>query len=133
MSALSTAELDRLLPPDLQAELAVSIASSPDGGPRDSLSLACLRLDGEPGDAPLWYRVLETRRMDDLPDVSLSADNGKVYLERGAWLGVVDAWSGRALGEWTVPGLDEKIDWMVVDGAGLLAEETRVSIFELPA
>ncbi len=30
-------------------------------------------------------------------------------------------------------GLAERLGWRVVDGAGLLAEETRVSLFELPA
>ena len=35
-------------------------------------------------------------------------------------------------GELTVPGLDEYVAWKVSNGAGLLAEETRVSIFEVP-
>jgi hypothetical protein len=33
----------------------------------------------------------------------------------------------------TLPGLDERIAWQVSQGAGLLAEETRASVFELPA
>ena len=77
--------------------------------------------------------MLDTRAVDELPEVSISADSGKLYIERGAHLEVVDALTGRALGEWTVPGLDEQIAWSVVQGAGLLAEETRVSLFELPA
>jgi hypothetical protein len=60
-------------------------------------------------------------------------DNEKLYLERGTHLQAIDGLSGRALGEWAVPGLDERLDWRVVDGAGLLAEETRLSVFELPA
>jgi hypothetical protein len=32
-----------------------------------------------------------------------------------------------------VPGLDESVSFLVSDGAGLLAEETRVSMFEFPA
>ena len=71
--------------------------------------------------------------MDDLPDVSITGDSGKLYVERRALLAAVDAVTGRPLGDWTVPGLDEKVAWPVVDGAGLLAEETRVSVFELPA
>lgn len=130
---LLTGELDRILPADRLGELALQIEGVATGSARDTLSLVALRVDGEAGDAPLWFRVLDTRKVDDLPDVSLQADSGKLYLERGAYLEVVDAWTGRALGEWTVPGLDEKVDWRVVDGAGLLAEETRVSVFELPA
>jgi hypothetical protein len=37
------------------------------------------------------------------------------------------------LGELTLPGLDERVAWKVSQGAGLLAEETRASVFELPA
>lgn len=44
-----------------------------------------------------------------------------------------DALTGRMLGDWAVPGLDERVGWTVAQGAGLLAEETRVSLFELPA
>jgi len=46
---------------------------------------------------------------------------------------VRDLVSGRLLGEWTVPGLDEQVAWQVSSGAGLLAEENRISVFELPA
>ena len=46
---------------------------------------------------------------------------------------VRDALTGRPLGEWAVPGLDERVGWQVSQGALLLAEEERVSIFELPA
>ena len=128
-----TAELDRVLPRARHAELAKAIASSPERGVRDRLSLLSARVDSEPGNDPLWFRVLSTRKVEDLPEVSLQADSGKLYLERSALLEVVDALTGRELGEWTVPGLDEKVDWRVVAGAGLLAEETRVSVFELPA
>ena len=92
-----------------------------------------LRADGRQGDRPLWLKILETANLDERPPASISADSGKLYLERGAYLGALDALTGRALGEWTVPGLDEQIAWCVVDGAGLLAEETRISVFELPA
>ena len=118
---------------DRLGELALRIEEIGSGGTRDTLSLVTLRADGESGDPPLWFRVLDTRKVDELPEVSLQGDSGKLYLERGAFLEVVDAWTGRELGEWTVPGLDEKIAWQVMDGAGLLAEETRVSVFELPA
>ena len=48
-------------------------------------------------------------------------------------LEVRDLLSGRTLGEWTVPGLDEQVCWSVGSGAGLLAEEHRLTIYELPA
>jgi hypothetical protein len=128
-----TSDLERVLPPEHIGPFTSSIATHEDGGARDTLSLLALRVDSQPGDDPLWYRILETRKIDDLPEVSISADSGKLYLERSAFLHAADAVTGRALGEWTVPGLDEQIGWSVVQGAGLLAEETRVSMFELPA
>jgi hypothetical protein len=128
-----TCDLDRVLPPEALAEFTLELARHPDQGPRDNLSLLALRVDARPGDMPLWYEILETRQVDELPEVSISADSGKVYVERGALLEARDALTGRALGEWTIPGLDDQIAWQVVDGAGLLAEETRVSVFELPA
>lgn len=130
---LVTADLESLLPDDDRMEFITQLAQHPDEGPRDTLSLVALRGNGGPGESPLWYRILETKPVDDLPDVSITADSGKLYVERRALLAAVDAMTGRPLGDWTVPGLDEKIAWTVVDGAGLLAEETRVSVFELPA
>ncbi|MDA1267382.1 MAG: PQQ-binding-like beta-propeller repeat protein [Planctomycetota bacterium] len=130
---LLAAELEGILPSHRQGELASAIALHAGGGTRDTLSLVGLRIDGRSGDDPLWFQVLETRAVDELPEVSVSGDSGKLYLEQGAWLEARDMTTGRPLGQWTVPGLDEKIDWRVVTGAGLLAEETRVSIFELPA
>ena len=80
----------------------------------------------------LWREVLADES-DELPDVHVSLDSGKLYLARGAMLEVRDGLSGRMLGELTLPGLDERIAWKVSQGAGLLAEETRASVFELPA
>lgn len=83
---------------------------------------------------PLWFDIFESPDdADDLPEVSIGSDNGKLYVIRNAFLEVRDALTGRALGEWTVPGLDERVAWKVCQGAGVLAEETRVSVFELPA
>ena len=128
-----TSDLERALPAESTPELLSMLANHPGGGPRDTLSLLCLRARSEPGDLPLWFKVLETQSIDSVPDVSISSDSGKLYVERLAFLEALDATTGRPLGEWTVPGLDEQVDWCVVDGAGLLAEETRVSVFELPA
>ncbi|MEL6430536.1 MAG: PQQ-binding-like beta-propeller repeat protein [Planctomycetota bacterium] len=128
-----TSELEFLLGDGDRMDFMLQLASHPDEGPRDTLSIAALRPDEGAGAPPLWYRILETKPVDELPDVSLTGDSGKFYVERRALLAAVDAMTGRPLGDWTVPGLDEKIAWTVVDGAGLLAEETRVSVFELPA
>lgn len=127
-----TCDLERVLPRERLGELRAEIARH-EGGPRDTLSLIGVRVDGQPGDDPLWYKVLDTRKVDDPPDVSISADSGKLYVEHGAYLDALDALTGRKLGDWTVPGLDDQVAWLVVNGAGLLAEETRVSMFELPA
>ena len=128
-----TCDLARSLSPEAQESLEMELAEHLGGGLSDTLSLLALRIDGELGDDASWHRVLETRELDELPEASILMDNEKLYLERGAHLQAIDGWSGRALGEWAVPGLDERVDWRVVDGAGLLAEETRVSVFELPA
>lgn len=128
-----TSDLERVLPAESTPALLREVANHAGGGSRDTLSLVGLRLDAEPGDLPLWFKVLETEPVDSVPDVSISADSGKLYVERLAYLEAVDAVSGRRLGDWTVPGLDEQVAWGVVDGAGVLAEETRVSVFELPA
>ena len=53
-------------------------------------------------------------------------------IARGALLEVRDGLSGRTLGDLTLPGLDERVAWKVSQGAGLLAEETRATVFELP-
>ncbi len=81
----------------------------------------------------LWSQDLSDESPDDLPDVNISLDSGKLYVARGALLEVRDGLSGRGLGEMTLPGLDERVAWSVSQGAGLLAEETRASVFELPA
>jgi len=127
-----TCGLSYALPDERLEKLHGELAAN-GGGERDTLSLIALPVDGEPRTDPHWFRVLDTRPMDELPEASIQADSGKLYLERGALLEAVDALTGRALGNWTVPGLDERLSWCVVDGAGLLAEETRVSLFELPA
>jgi hypothetical protein len=81
----------------------------------------------------LWYELLDQSASEEFPEVSITADSGKLYVVRGALLEVRDGLTGRALDEWAVPGLDDRVGWSVAHGAGLLAEETRVSIFELPA
>ncbi|MEQ1892062.1 MAG: hypothetical protein ABL998_05925 [Planctomycetota bacterium] len=85
----------------------------------------------ESGPYSLWNEVLGDEN-DELPDVSISFDSGKLYVARGAMLEVRDGLSGRALGDLTLPGLDERVAWRVAQGAGLLAEETRATVFELP-
>jgi hypothetical protein len=97
------------------------------------LALVALDPGAQAGDAPLWFEAIDVPADEDFPEVSISADSGKLYIVRGALLEVRDALTGRPLGDWAVPGLDERVSWMVCQGAGLLAEETRVSVFELPA
>jgi len=128
-----TEQIESVIGSDRMGEYALALGSHPGGGNRDTLSMLALREDGSSDGSPLWFRILETVPVGDIPEVSVSADNGKLYVVRGALLEALDALSGRPLGDWTVPGLDMKIGWTVVAGAGLLAEETRVSLFELPA
>ncbi len=102
-------------------------------GSREELTLAAFSTAGEGEARPLWRRVVANESLDELPDVSISLDSSKLYVTRGAILEVWDGLSGRSLGELTLPGLDERIAWTVEQGAALLAEETRASVFELPA
>lgn len=132
--ALLTADLQRALPPELMTQFITELAlRDEDGALLDTLSLLALSASAEPGEAPLWYEILSTQPSDEVPEVGVTADSGKLYLTRGAMLEVRDILTGRMLGDWTVPGLDERIACQVADGAGLLAEEHRVSVFELPA
>jgi len=108
---------------------------APDARRRPS-EVANLRLEAyrtQGGEAhPLWRAHISHDSPADLPDVSISLDSGKLYIARGALLEVCDGLTGRGLGELTLPGLDERIAWKISQGAGLLAEETRASVFELP-
>jgi hypothetical protein len=96
-------------------------------------SLFAMEPGSADGDAPLWFERIKVADADEVGEIAVSADSGKLYVVRGALLEVRDALTGRLLGDWAVPGLDERVGWMVAEGAGLLAEETRVSVFELPA
>ena len=131
---LLTNDLLQVLGPDQAGQFLGELSMlSEDDVLTDTLSLLALpggHTDGEPA---LWWKVLSTEAVEDIPEVSISADSGKLYVVRGAMLEVCDILSGRTLGEWTVPGLDEQVCWSVASGAGLLAEEHRLTIYELPA
>ena len=77
--AIVTCELEFLLDQDSRMNFMLQLASHEDQGPRDTLSIAALRADGAAGEEPLWYRILETRPVDDLPEVSVTADSSKFY------------------------------------------------------
>jgi hypothetical protein len=123
-----TSDLEAALPREILLE---RLLESSD----DEVPAALLALDpgGKVGDAPLWFEAVDVPSEDEFPEIAISADSGKVYVVHGALLEVRDALTGRTLGDWAIPGLDERVGWLVSQGAGLLAEETRVSVFELPA
>jgi hypothetical protein len=132
---LLTSDVAAHLPNDLAGQLLVELSEQENAyGDMavDSLTLLGFQL-GKGRATAVWYQVLSTGPERDLPDVSISADCGKLYVVNGALVEVRDNLSGRALGDWTIPGLDEQVAWQVSHGAGLLAEEHRVSVFELPA
>lgn len=134
-AAILTRDLARVLPGEAAGKLMIDLAMrDPEG---DSLLDTCslLAFSAEDGIAvaPLWFEALSTVPLDDAPEFGIASDAGKLYLVRGAHLEVRDLCTGRRLGDWTVPGLDERVDWTVRDGACVLAEERRISIFELPA
>jgi hypothetical protein len=127
-----TSDLEAALPREILLERLLE--SRDDLEPSaDRLALLALDPTGSEGDAPLWFDSIDVSSDDEYPEVSISADSGKLYVVRGALLEVRDALTGRTLGDWAIPGLDERVGWMVSQGAGILAEETRVSVFELPA
>ncbi len=97
-----------------------------------AIRLEAFRADGSEAH-PLWRSDVPNDSIDELPEVSIAMDSGKLYISSDALLEVRDGISGRQLGDLTIPGLDERIAWGVSQGAGLLAEETRASVFELPA
>lgn len=127
-----TRDLAAVLPREVMPQFMTALARKSEGR-GDSLSLLALPLTSQPGDAPLWFDILSTAPREELPDVAISSDGGKLYVVRGALLEVRDALTGRALDEWAVPGLDESVAWVVAQGAGLVAEESRASVFEFPA
>lgn len=116
---------------DLVVGDGVAILLTGEARPSDRLNLLGVSLASEEGTV-LWRESIPEEGLGGMPDVSLSLDSGKLYVARGAHLDVRDALTGRLLGEVTVPGLDEHIAWSISQGAGLLAEETRVSVFEIP-
>jgi hypothetical protein len=97
------------------------------------LGLITLGTDAEAGGRARWFQAIDSQDAEDIPEVAVAADSGKLYVVRGALLEVRDGLTGRSLGDWVVPGLDERVAWRVSQGAALLAEERRVSVFELPA
>lgn len=129
---LLTSDLEAALPREILLERLLE--SSDDEAPvADRLALLALEPAGKSGDAPLWFEAVDVPAGEDFPEIAISADSGKLYVVHGALLEVRDALTGRTLGDWAIPGLDERVAWLVSQGAGLLAEETRVSVFELPA
>jgi hypothetical protein len=118
------------LPPESFQEYLVA---NPDADPTRTggVAVLCHASDAKVGDKPLWFEALDSGG-DEFPDVSIAQDSGKLYLVQGASLEVRDLLSGKPLGEMTVPGLDEHVSWKVSHGAGAIAEETRLSVFEIP-
>ncbi len=127
-----TRDLASVLPREVMPQFMTQLSKKSEGR-GDSLSLLALPPGAQPNEAPLWFDILSTAPRDEIPDASIATDSGKLYLVRGALIEVRDALTGRALDEWAVPGLDEAVSWAVSSGAGLVAEESRVSVFELPA
>jgi hypothetical protein len=127
-----TRDLAAVLPREVMPQFMTQLSRKSEGR-GDSLSLLALTPSSTPGEAPLWFDILSTAPRDELPDASIASDSGRLYLARGALIEVRDTLTGRALDEWAVPGLDESVAWQVSSGACLLAEESRASVFELPA
>jgi len=133
--ALLVDDLEALLPAELAREMALErlLAEDPDNpeAPPEEGSGGLVMLDprATPGSVPRWYQRLSA---DAGGEASIALDSGKLYMARGALLEVKDGLTGRGLGELAVPGLDESVAWGVRQGAFLVAEETRASVFEIP-
>ncbi|MDP6539198.1 MAG: hypothetical protein QF903_07195 [Planctomycetota bacterium] len=134
-AVILTADLQAALPPELAGRFLVTLGEWEQDGEvvADTLSLLGLAASATDGQAGAWFEILSTTPVESVPEISITSDSGKLYVVRGAMLEVRDILTGRALGSWAIPGLDEQVAWQVSSGAGLLAEEQRVSVFELPA
>lgn len=126
-------DIQQALPQEVVVQFMVDLSQKSEDASMDTMTLLALPANARKDEVPLWYEILRTDPLDEFVEVSIAADSGKLYLVDGALLEVRDMLTGRRLGDWAVPGLDERVDWKVSDGACLLAEETRVSVFELPA
>ncbi|QDU66014.1 hypothetical protein [Engelhardtia mirabilis] len=134
--AIVVEDLESALPPEAARDFALRQLTREDvdhdfaaSGPTPGLVVH----EADSGERPMWYEPLgATPAGDDLGEASVAIDSGKLYLARGALLSVRDVLTGRLLGELAVPGLDEHVAWSVKNGAFLLAEETRVSVYEIP-
>ena len=102
------------------------------GRETSGLAMLALRTDGPSGQAPLWFDFIGSTPEDEIADVSIRSDSGKLYVARGALCHVRDTLTGRSLGAVTIPGLDEYVAWDVAQGGLLLGEETRISLYEVP-
>ncbi|HVS19411.1 MAG TPA: PQQ-binding-like beta-propeller repeat protein [Planctomycetota bacterium] len=127
--ALLAADLAGALPREQALELL--LADEEASGEAQGVGLIAFDATRAPGSRARWFERLDDG--DDEPDLAVIADSDKVYIARGTLLEVRDALTGRRLGEYVVPGLDDRVGWTVRQGAGLLAEERRVSVFELLA
>lgn len=129
-------DLESALPPEQARDFALRQLTEDDAegdfstpGPTPGVVV----YEADDGSRPVWYEALgDAPSGDDLGDTSLALDSAKLYLARGALLSVRDLLTGRVLGELVVPGLDEHVAWTVSDGAFLVVEETRASVYEIP-
>jgi hypothetical protein len=127
--ALLVSDLAGALPREQALELL--LAEDEASGEARGVGLVALDPDSSAGARARWFERLDDG--DEEPELAVSTDSDKIYLARGTLLEVRDALTGRPLGEYVVPGLDDRVGWTVRHGAGLLAEERRVSVFELLA
>ncbi|MAF67362.1 MAG: hypothetical protein CMJ84_17110 [Planctomycetes bacterium] len=134
-AVILTADLQAALPPELVGSFMIALGELEENGEvvADTLSLLGLAAGASEDEAGSWFEILSTAPGAAVGDVSITANSGKLYVVQGAMLEARDILTGRALGDWAIPGLDEQVAWQVSSGAGLLAEERRVSVFELPA
>lgn len=128
-----TQDVQSALPQEVVVQFMVDLAQKSEDAAMDTMTLLALPANARKEEVPLWYEILRTDPLDEFVEVAVAADSGKLYLVDGALLEVRDMLTGRRLGGWAIPGLDERVDWKVSDGACLLAEENKISIFELPA
>ncbi len=126
-------DLVHALPRDEVEKRAKAQAAPARGKPEVPLALVALAPDSAEGARPLWWEELHGEDSEDIPEAAIHAADGRLYLIRGTLLVVRDLLTGRELAQFAVPGLDERVAFQVAQGAGLLAEETRATTFELPA
>ena len=130
--AMVVDDLEAALPPEQARDLMLRRLTQDEDATGDGPAPGLVVLDASEPSRVLWFEDLSAGRDDDYVEPTVQIDSGKLYIARGALLAIRDQLTGRSLGEAVVPGLDEFVAWGIADGAFVVAEENRATVYEVP-